>query len=62
MIAILSDVYRDKVIEEFYFQETLLKEHISHYHYDFFYSEDYKGNPFIFVIKHNKYELRKKVQ
>ena len=39
------------------FQESLNKCHIHSYHYDFFYTQDNNDNPFIFVIKNNKFEV-----
>ena len=57
LISILKDIYCKKLIEDFYFQENLMKEHIWSYFYDFYYSEDNKGNPFIFIIRENKFEI-----
>ena len=57
LVSILKDIYSNKVIEDFNFQENLMKEQIWHYLYDFYYSKDNKGNPFIFIIRENKIEI-----
>ena len=57
LVNILKDIYRNKVIEDLIFQENLMKEHIWRYHYDFYYSEDNNNNPFLFIIRKNKFEI-----
>ena len=57
LVNILKDIYRNKVSEDLIFQENLMKEYIWHYHYDFYYSEDNNDNPFLFIIRKNKFEI-----
>ena len=54
LIYLLEKIYQKK-IEELEFQENLNRKYINQYTYDFFYTQNDKGNSYVVIKKGNKF-------